>query len=727
MKKFTEKYVLLNLTAKDQAQSFEAIAQLAKDLKITSNKKAIVDGLIEREKISTTGMAEGFAIPHTMLDSISEPAVIVSTFKTPIDWKSIDEKPVKIAITLLIPKSASGEHMNYLSKVATALMDEKFCHNLLNATNKKIIVDEINKAMFAKKEKEENINNAITDNSNTKYIVGVTACATGIAHTYMAKEALDKECEKLNYRCNIETEGQNGINNPINKEMIAKADAIIVATDINVETDRFIGKNVLFCDTNQAINKPGETIAKALKNQTKFLGKNVKSSAGSDSTDVFATTRGGFMKHFLSGVSKMIPFIVFSGIVYAIINAIAMGIYGIGYSADSVDPIMRILLDIAGAGFTLFIGVMGGYIADSIGGRAAFGPGFMATFVASTPAMYFFWNGLIPNQIDLITSVGKSVPITGISLSILAALIMGFSAGYLVKWFNTFKIHKLLRPLMSILIIPVVCTSILIFPFMLLLSGPLGYVMNGFAWVLATAGTINGVNFLIGFILGFMVGFDMGGPINKIATATATALIIVDPRLMGAVAAAIPVAPFGCGLATFIGRKMFNENEKALGVSSMALGFMGISEGALPFAAKWPKQVIIANVIASGVGGGLAFLFCVGGHVGMWGGPIDALVLGIYADEMNGIFNFPIIFTAGEGYIAVLWFFIAMAAGTVIQSLLLVSLIKIDRGEGKISRWKIWEVLHISKSEVQIEKHAERKNIYQSRIKDLSYLFNLTK
>lgn len=170
---------------------------------------------------------------------------------------------------------------------------------------------------------------------------------------------------------------------------------------------------------------------------------------------------------------------------------------------------------------------------------------------------------------------------------------------------------------MSIIFIPVVATSILVFPFVFVLSGPLGYLMNGFAEGLAYAGSTPGVNFLIGFVLGAMVGFDMGGPINKIAVATGSCLISLDPRLMGACAAAIPVAPLGCGLATLLFRKVFTNDDRKVGVSALALGCMGISEGAIPMFSKHPKQTVIANVIGSAIAGGLAFCFFCGGHVAM--------------------------------------------------------------------------------------------------------------
>lgn len=747
MELFNEQHLVLDLEVKNQKNAFEKIADLAKELGVVDNTKELVKGFIKREQTGgTTGMTDGFAIPHTMSAKINRPAIIVCRFKNGIDWKAYDGELTKVAIALLIPEqNRSSDQVNILSSLATALMDEKFRKLVLTSSTKEPIVKTINKIIAPKKEvketkiKTKKVETAIKKEfgSGKKLIAGVTACATGIAHTYMAKEAIDKECEKLGYVSHVETEGQNGRENLLTPEIIKKADAIIVATDINVETDRFIGKKVFFCDTNQAINKPTETIQKALESK-EFHGKQVSKSP-TQSGDLFATERGGFMKHFLSGVSKMIPFIVFSGIVYAIINAVAMGVWGLGSAKPQPMPeIMDILLAVAGVGFTLFIGVMGAFIAESIGGRAAIGPGFIATFVASSPSMYWFWNGVIPSEITG-TVQGVDIAVGGISLSIIAALMMGFAAGYLVKWFNTFKVHKNLRAVMSILVIPVVCTSMLVFPFVFLLSGPLGYLMNGFAFGLAIGGDYTAVAFLLGFVLGFMVGFDMGGPINKIATATATALITIDPRLMGAVACAIPIAPLGCGLATLIGRKTFDENERGLGYAGLTLGFMGISEGAIPFFAKRPKQVLIANVIGSAIAGGLAFCFFVGGHIGMWGGPIDALVLGIYADPGAAGVVIPTIFggtgtAAAQGngmqFISILWFFVAMAAGVAIQASIFIGLIKISEGTGKVSKWKIWEILHLKNKESKDNANKfelKQREIANWRMNKLNWMFKYVK
>jgi PTS system fructose-specific IIC component len=559
--------------------------------------------------------------------------------------------------------------MQYLQNISLALLNETFVHTVLSTSKKTELLKQFELAIAGKiQEKPDTTKSTPTTSQTTKgLIVGVSACATGIAHTYMARSALEEHAKDVGYDVWIETQGQSGQEHPLTEALIAKADCVVIAADINVELDRFVNKKIYVTDSNEAINTPVQVLNKAI-NSTKIYGQKDGDAPAVEQS--FGSSKNGILKHFLSGVSHMIPFIVFSGIVWAIINAITIGYFPNTESADLPDWLQKMQL-VAQVGFTLFIGVMGGYIAHSIGGRAALAPGFIGSFVASNTSFYIFYKGL-PSSFSANID-GRTVEISGISLAIFAALIMGFAAGYLVKWVNSWRVPKPLRPVMPIIFIPVVCSSVLVFPFVFGLSGVLGCMMNGIGLGLAIAGTIPGVNFLIGFVLGAMVGFDMGGPINKIAVATATALIPLDPRLMGAVAAAIPIAPLGCGLAANVfGRKLFSENERSLGISALGLGFFGISEGAIPFAAQRPKQTIICNVIASALAGGLAFVFFVGGHVGMWGGPIIAFTAGIYSDSGKIGVQVPAIFGGGSGsgidmLITTCWYFLAIGAGAILH------------------------------------------------------------
>ncbi|MGL5205735.1 MAG: PTS fructose transporter subunit IIABC [Metamycoplasmataceae bacterium] len=669
-----------NLTKRDDVFDFISDKAISLGIINKNNKQKLVNAFIKREEESTTGFQDGFAIPHARIKEIIKPSIIVVRSNYYIDWQSMDNQPTVIAIALLIPENQSSTiHIDTLSKIATLLLDPEFRSNMLNLESEEQIFNYLNNKINEQKE-------MVKQTGTSGNIVGVSACATGVAHTYMAKQALEDSGSKMGYKIKVETQGQKGVESKLSDDEIADADSVIIASDVYIDLDRFQGKKLLKVKTNDAINTPDKCINESFNSP--IYGDVSQAIKSLKTNNAFAQSKSKiFMGHLLSGVSRMIPFIVFSGIVWAILNSLG--------SVESIknDQIYLILLDISTIGFTVFIAMMGAFIAESITGRAGFAPGFIATFAASNSSFTFWWN--IPGvknpipQIDFFFPNAQESGISNVGLSLFAAIIMGFAAGYLVKWILSWKTHKLITPIISIIFIPVVASVVLTFPFILLLSGPLGFIMNAIVFGLSEAAKINGVNFLIGFLLGCMIGFDMGGPINKIAGTCATALIVVDPRLMGAVAAAIPIAPLGCGIATLWARKKFTEKERAEGISALGLGFFGISEGAIPFAVNRPKQVLIANVIASGIAGGLAFLFFVGGYVGMWGGPIIAIIGGVSApvDELKALNEtIPVIFGGSGGgmqFIAIFWFFLAIIAGSIIHSMIFVLGMNLATKEGK--------------------------------------------
>ena len=729
---FTASHLLFDIDVEDMKDAFTQIAKKAKDLGVIKSVPNLVKALLEREKISTTGMSESFAIPHASLEEIKYPCVIAARFSEAIEWKSVDGKPVKFAICLLIPKAKlSSLHMKYLSRVASALLNQWFKDQLLTAKKPETVVRKVKKAITTepkqvkqspkKIEKDKKEVQAfakakeLVDSKSPKRklnIVGVTGCAGGIAHTFRARTALEKYADANNMNIWVETHGQDGQQHTIPEDLIKEADYVIIASDINIDTDRFFGKKVYKCSTNEAINTP----ALAFKNMQE---KAMLVSAGSGYANPEAlkgTKDSKFMKHFLSGVSHMIPVLVFSGIICAIITAVINGMYLDEFNAisaiigksfsewlDANHHWAFVLQTVANVGFTLFTAVMGGYIADSIAGRSAFAPAMIASFVMGNAGNGFvwWWDGL-PQQVEInwhnyswidSSSQLTTTYISGISLGIIAAIVMGFAAGYLVKLFLKIKVKPAFRPLMTILFIPVIGTSILVFPYVFLLSGVCCCAMNYIGAGIAIAGSIPGVNFLIGFLLGLMIGFDMGGPVNKIACSTATGLIAVDPRFMGACAAAIPIAPLATGICCVMFRKLFDEEDFKNGVTAIGLGCTGISEGAIPMFTKYPKQTFVANIIGGAVAGGLAFSFFCGGHVAMYGGPLSAACMGIYADPGQIQVSIPEIFggtgssaiqTNGMQYISVAWFFVAIAGGVAVECVVYYFMIKsFKTGYGK--------------------------------------------
>ncbi|MGL5357465.1 MAG: PTS fructose transporter subunit IIABC [Metamycoplasmataceae bacterium] len=666
--------------SRNKKEALIFLSNKAVELNIISKKHLsnLITAFENREKESTTGFEEGFAIPHARISGITKPAIIFLKTEDILDWQSMDDEPIRYIFALLIPeKNENNLHIEYLSKLATLLMQPDFKYYIKNENDPEILKNYIYESITSNEDQSKEQNN-YEKGSSTYRIVGVSACATGVAHTYMAKTALE-ESGLEDFSVKIETQGQKGAETVLSEQDIEEADAVVIASDIYVELDRFEGKRLIQIKTNDAISNPEKWIRKSLEGPV-YKPSNGSLPKKSNQIEEFKSSKLNiFMKHLLSGVSRMIPFIVFSGIVWAIINSVG-SIPGV-----TENPAYGIVKKVSEVGFVFFIAIMGGFIAESIAGRAGLAVGMMTTFVAASPDFYFWWNmsGVGSGIPQIESFFGADTAVANVGLSLFAAIMMGFASGYLVKWVNTFKTHKLVIPLMPIIFIPVVCTSIIAIPFVFLLSGPLGYLMNGLVFGLSEAAKINGVNFLIGLILGMMIGFDMGGPVNKIAGTTATALIVVDPRLMGAVAAAIPIAPLGCGVATLLARKAFNDKERAEGITALGLGFFGISEGAIPFATKRPKEVLIANLIGSGFAGGLAFLFFVGGYVGMWGGPITAIVAGVKAPvaELNTLgVSIPVIFGGaggGAAFVAILWFFLAIIAASLLHAFIFITLMKV--------------------------------------------------
>ncbi len=446
----------------------------------------LFDAFVKREKQSTTGFQDCIAIPHAQIAEIKESAVIITICKNDLVWESLDKKPIKTAIALLVPKDdVSSLHVDMLSKVSTLLLEDNFRKMLLSFDNaskiKKTINDEFNKL---------NTNVTTKSSSSNGYdVVGVSACATGVAHTYMAQEAIQKAAEKLGMKAKIETQGQKGPENVLTQDEIKNAKSVIIAADISVELDRFEGKKLLNVKTNDAISQP-EKVINASLNSPVHNGSDQGSGFKTNSTEFKTKGVKVFMGHLLSGVSRMIPFIVFSGILWAIFNSVELALKDQIANNDA----FKIAKAISEVGFGVFIAMMGAFIAESIAGRAAFAPGFIGTAVASNSSFYYWWdiNGKgsgIP-QIDSFFKPGPGQTELGISnvgLSLFGAIIMGFAAGYLVKWVNTWRVHKYVAPIMPIIFIPVVCSSVLAFPFIFLLSGPLGFLMNGLVFWMSEA------------------------------------------------------------------------------------------------------------------------------------------------------------------------------------------------------------------------------------------------
>lgn len=442
--------------------------------------------------------------------------------------------------------------------------------------------------------------------------VAVTACPTGIAHTYMAAEKLAEAAEASGNSIKVETLGSIGAENVLTEADIAAADGVIIAADLDIDLDRFAGKRVIVTSVADGIARPGQLMEEVLK-------ADVRGGSASGQSKVDAPAQGpggsagvsGVYRSLMSGVSHMIPFVVTGGLLIAI--ALSVGgeptQTGLEVAAGSFwDKVLQIGV----LSFTLMIPVLSGYIAYAIADRPGLVPGMVGGFIANTGALY-----------DSEAGAG-----------FLGAILTGFAAGYVALALKRIKVPSYVRPIMPIIIIPVFATLIVGLSFIYVLGNPIASLFVSLTDGLAGMQGSSAV--LLGIILGSMIAFDMGGPINKTAFLFAGGLIATgNTDLMGMVAAAIAVPPLGMGLATLIRRRLFSVQERESGIAALFMGFFGITEGAIPFAAADPIRVIPANILGGATAGAIAALTTVGDSV-MHGGPIVG-VLGAVSNVVGFI------------------------------------------------------------------------------------------
>ncbi len=454
-------------------------------------------------------------------------------------------------------------------------------------------------------------------------LVGVTKCPVGVAHTYMAAEKLEQAAKKMGYdSVKIETEGASGTDNLLSQSDIENADAIVFAADVAVDDlSRFDGQKVVFGDTTSAIKNSEELIKRYDNAPIYHAGKSDEESETESSSS--KGQQSPLVKQLLNGVSHMIPFVVVGGLFIAL--SIAFG--GHPTSSGMVIPkgtIWSVMNQVGTIGFTLMIPILAGFIAEAIAGRAALAPVMISALVSNSPDI-------------LGTKAG-----TGF----LGAILIGFAGGYLVKWINTWKIPKELRPIMPIFVIPLVGTAILSGAFVYLLGAPISWLMTALQNMLHALSANPSTNILLGAIIGLMVASDMGGPINKVAFLFGVASITANtPQIMGMVACCVAVPPLTVGLATLINGKKYSKDERSAALPAVLMGLIGITEGTIPSATANPKRVYPSILIGSAVAGAIGAIFKITDVV-PHGGPIVG-VLG--ATNNLGLFFVAIIVGTAVG------------------------------------------------------------------------------
>lgn len=584
-----EHLINLDLKATQKEEVFTEMARLLASQGKVSDEQAFIKDLWAREELGNTGFEEGVALPHAKSAAVCNPAVAIGISRNGIEYGAEDGKPSHIFFMIASPDGGANHHIEVLAELSGKLIEEGFIAKLLAA---KSPTDAL-ALLLAKKEEQ-----SAAPTTSKGFIIGVTGCPAGIAHTYLAAESLERAARELGYEVKVETNGSIGVKNSPTADEIARATAIVVACDKQVDMARFAGKPLIKTGVKAPIKDGKGLIEQALKAPAYVAGKEDKKgeekSAGG-SSDLY--------RYLMNGVSHMIPFVVTGGLLIALALAIGGNPTPSGMQIPE-GSMWNQILNVGVAAFTLMIPILAGYIAYAIGDRPALAPGFIGGWIANNGSFYGADAG------------------TGF----IGAIIAGLLVGYLVRWIATRQYHKMVQPLVPILIAPIVGSLFIAAVFIFIIGAPIADMMTGLnAMLLSMSG---GSLVLLGIVLGGMAGFDMGGPVNKVAFLFSVGMIASgQTQFMGAMACAIPAAPLGMSLATVLGRKLgiFDASEIEAGKAAGAMGLVGISEGAIPFAARDPLAVIPANILGSMTAAVMAFLFGITNSVAH-GGPIVALL-----------------------------------------------------------------------------------------------------
>ena len=566
------------------------------DLMAKSGKIADVEkyrkGVFAREEEGTTGIGMGIAIPHCKSDAVTKAGLAAMVVKDGVDFESLDGTPAKIIFLIAAPNTEDNVHLQVLSKLSVMLMDEQFTNSLINAGSVDEFLNIIDSAEKAKDEKEAakeaKAKESVEVKKDDVFIVAVTACPTGIAHTYMAAEAIEKKAKELGYQIKVETRGSGGAKNVLTDDEIAKAAGVIVACDTNVPTDRFDGKKVIECQVSDGINKAEELIKRIASGDAPVFKASGKKEDSHSSVGGKESIGHQIYKHLMNGVSHMLPFVVGGGILIAIAFLID------GFSVDlnslpaeqranfgTITQAAALFKGIGGTAFGFMLPILAGFIAMSIADRPGLAVGF----------------------------VGGSIAANGTS-GFLGALVAGFVAGYIVlllkKVFS--KLPESLDGMKPVLLYPLFGIFLVGVIMQFVVEPPIGALNT------AINNGLNGLNgasaVVLGVLLGGMMSVDMGGPVNKAAYVFGTASIAAgNYNIMAAVMIGGMVPPLAIALATILFKNKFTEEERKAGPTNFIMGLSFITEGAIPFAASDPLHVLPACVVGSAVAGGFSMAF----------------------------------------------------------------------------------------------------------------------
>ncbi|OOM10496.1 PTS fructose transporter subunit IIABC [Clostridium saccharobutylicum] len=582
----------LNINPASKNECINELVDLMDKTGNLNNKEEYKKAILAREELSTTGIGDGIAIPHGKTKAVKKASLAAAVSKKGVDYDSLDGMPAHLFFMIAVPDNSDNLHLEVLARLSTILMDESFRTSLINCTDKDEflrLIDEKEAEKFPDEPRKE------ASVSNDGYrVLAVTACPTGIAHTYMAAESLENKGKEMGVSIKVETNGSGGAKNVLTKEEIKNAECIIIAADKNVEMARFDGKRVIKTKVADGIHKATELIEKATNGSAPIYHH----EGGSDDNSEIESEGIGrqIYKHLMNGVSHMLPFVIGGGILIAL--AFLFDDYSINPKNFGMNtPFAAFLKTVGGTAFGFMLPILAGYIAMSIADRPGLAVGFVGGALASAGTTYA-------------STFDSKIPV--ISGGFLGALFAGFIAGYLVlglkKLFSA--LPDALEGLKPTLLYPV-CGILLIGAIMVLVNPFFGAINAGITSVLNSMGGTSKV--LLGIVVAGMMAIDMGGPFNKAAYVFGTAALATGNEsgyaIMAAVMAGGMVPPLAIALCTTFFGNRFTENERKSGITNYIMGLSFITEGAIPFAAADPIRVIPSCIAGSATAGAISMLF----------------------------------------------------------------------------------------------------------------------
>lgn len=618
--------VSLTAAPKTKSETLDMAVDLMVKSEKISDREAYRKQVYLREEESTTGIGEGIAIPHGKCDAVKKPGLAAMVIKNGVEFEALDDEPVTLLFLIAAPNTEDNIHLDVLSKLSVMLMDEEFTESLRNASSVDEFMDIIDKADSEKKDIDERLADTGSAEGTQAKILAVTSCPTGIAHTYMAAEGIEKAAKAKNCFAKIETRGSGGAKNVLTDQEIADADCIIVAADAKVPMERFDGKKVIECQVSDGISKADQLIERAINGDAPVYHAAAGSQVSSSSTKSGGSVGHKIYTQLMNGVSHMLPLVVGGGILIAIaflIDGLSVDLSALPADQRSnfgtITPIAALFKGIGDTAFGFMLPILAGFIAMAIGDRPALALGLVGGMMAAN---------------------GKS--------GFLGALLAGFAAGYIILGLRKLcdKLPEALEKIAPVLIYPVVGILVMGLLMTFIVEPIMGGINTGLNNALTGMGSSSKV--ILGMALGGMMAIDMGGPFNKAAYVFGTAAIAAgNYDIMAAVMIGGMTPPCAIALATLLFKDKFTKEERNAGPTNFIMGLAFITEGAIPFAASDPLRVLPSCIIGSAVAGAISMAF-------------NCTLMAPH----GGIFVFPVVGNA-------VMYLVALVVGTVISAVLL--------------------------------------------------------